>query len=469
MIGKKGIESLTLQGRFDRLYVLFTGKTDHRPEGQVQSYPTFNTFLDVFRNMALLELVLLVLIAVIIGFCLLFFFLAVLRRYYNARKYAILDRLRSSQLSDLKQCIYQKAPADEYRRRFEARPGSMKWLALEHNLFLLREADATFETAGWLFEELGYVDHYIRLLKGRKVIARALAISKLGRMGSLRAAGALLTMLDTENPEIIAVTVRAIGKFCDPPSLSVMLARLPGLLQKNLITRKTIDAALVADGPCILPALLDFGNTCTDAALTASLLVFFNDFPANQEVCAYAAFHLTHNDAEVRARAVKLMAHCVEKLCLPCDDSLPPLLNDPVWFVRLQAVRSLGRRRQQTYIPAIAALVLDAKWQVRNEAAQALTMMGRDAVDAFLTLLRSDDLYAKESVCEEMEKAGFVDVLLDLLESDTTGDAVKAREILTVMASLGFTAPMVDYLAAAHKRQPACAAEIQAILDGARR
>ncbi|HOG11684.1 MAG TPA: HEAT repeat domain-containing protein [Smithellaceae bacterium] len=423
--------------------------------------------LDMFKGMERMEIVLLVLIFIIIGFCLLFFLLAVLRRLYNAHRYAVLDNVRSRQMFELKHYMQNKASLEQYHKRFAATPESTEWVALEYNLFDLMGAEATRTTAARLFDRLGYVDYYIGVLKGRKVIARAQAVSKLGRMANPRAAKPVLEMLQTDHADIASVAVRALGKIGEGPELLALLERLPGLLQKNLVTQKTIDASLVAAGPRILPTLLTYARTCTDARLTASLLEVMYDFPATREIYEFAVSHLGNDDAEVRAKALKLIAPCEEKFGTLHDDAPVRLLSDPVWYVRLQAVRTLGRRRDAKNAAAIAVLMRDERWQVRNEAALALTLLGRDAVDAFRTLLMSDDRYARESVCEEMEKSGFVEILLDLLGSGREGESAKAHEILTMMVSCGFVSPLKQYLV--DTDDPERMRNIQSFLTGAAR
>lgn len=460
------IAETTLNIRSGGVNAFIADGSARRPAKQNENTSSWSgSILDMFKGMERMEIVLLVLIFVIIGFCLLFFLLAVLRRLYNAHRYAVLDNVRSRQMFELKHYMQNRASLEQYQKRFAATPESTEWVALEHNLFDLMGAEATRATAAQLFDRLGYVDHYIGVLKGRKVIARAQALSKLGRMANPRAAKPVLEMLQTDHADIASVAVRALGKIGEGPELLSLLERLPGLLQKNLVTQKTIDASLVAAGPRILPTLLSYAKTCTDARLTASLLEVMYDFPATRDIYDFAVSHLGHAEAEVRAKALKLIAPSEEKFGVLHDDAPARLLSDPVWYVRLQAVRTLGRRRDAKNAAAIAALMRDERWQVRNEAALALTLLGPDAVDAFLELMMSNDRYARESVCEEMEKSGFVEILLDLLGSGREEESAKARHILTLMTACGFVSPLAHDLV--NTDDPERVKNIQSILSGA--
>ncbi len=94
------------------------------------------------------------------------------------------------------------------------------------------------------------------------------------------------------------------------------------------------------------------------------------------------------------------------------------LLDDPVWFVRLQATKALGNLKYKKAIDILGGLLLDKNWQVRNAAALALTNLEDDSIDIFLRVLKYKDAYAKESVCEEIQKTNFISRLIENLRSD---------------------------------------------------
>lgn len=439
-----------------------TLKTKEKRENNIYM---LNNFLDIFKGMELTEIALIIMISVVIGFCLLFLSLAVIRRLYNASKYRILDDLRKKYLSLLHNNINAKASLSRYLTLLQAHPGTKKWIAIEDSLFSLLGDVNSHDVACQLFVKLGYVDYYVKVLSGRKVIARAAAISKLGRMDIPSVAEPLLVMLDTENQEIIAVTVRALCKVGDASVLFKLMAKLPALLSKDLVTKKTIDSALVTAGPSITPILLKYGKTCKDQGMIASILGVLSALPVNREVYDFAVSHLTHPDPEVRTRALKVIAPCEKEIGILHEGVITPLLDDRVWFVRLQAVRTLGSQQRKENAQDIAILVLDEKWQVRNAAAIALTLLGEGAIDFFWTLLQAKDRYAKESVCEEMQKSNFVDLLLELLTNNQGANIVKAREILEIMASCGFSSPLKEF--AATTKDKIRADEIKLIIAGA--
>jgi len=122
------------------------------------------------------------------------------------------------------------------------------------------------------------------------------------------------------------------------------------------------------------------------------------------------------------------------------------LLEDRVWFVRLQAAKALGTLRYERAVDKLGALLLDQNWQVRNAAARALTHIGDASLDVFLDILRYKDRYAKGSICEELERTNFTRTLIENLTSPDKRTHEKSRDILRIMHSLNFSTPIYDYL-----------------------
>jgi len=89
---------------------------------------------------------------------------------------------------------------------------------------------------------------------------------------------------------------------------------------------------------------------------------------------------------------------------------------------------------------------VDGNWQVRNAAATAVVLTSDDPTGIFLDTLGATDRYAKESVCEEIQKTDFVYRLIDNLDSPVRETYEKSREILKIMASLGYGTPFREYL-----------------------
>lgn len=403
-------------------------------------------FLETWRHMAGIEGFLVAAIAAIALTSFILLLASVSRRLYNAHKYHVLDGLREDYLPLLREMAKANRCTGEDLSRLKAQPQSARWTAIEDDLFLLLHEGMAESFILRLFGQLEYVRFYREMLDRRSPITQAAGISKLGMIRDSQSAGRLLEMLEKEDPEIIVASVRAFCEIGEVTLFPRFFAMLSVLLDKKLVTMKIIETSLAMTGQEAIPALLQCGRVSKDPRIVSSILKVLGDASADNTVYNFALSHLGHGDPEVRAKALKVIAN-QENAHGTCSlETWPQLLKDPVWFVRLQAVRAIGKQRCKEFIEDISSLVVDEKWQVRNAAAEALTGLGEDAIDIFLRILKSSDNYAKESICEVMQKTGFVENLLSMLDKGRRTYASSMYEIFTIMASLGFTSQLRDYL-----------------------
>ncbi len=390
--------------------------------------------------------ILISIIVIIIILILIFLLAAVTRRIWNARKYAALDRQREWYRQKIKSGL-QAGTAANLVDDLRTRPASLQWRAIEEVLFE-QIANSRHETEiAQLFHQLGYRDYYKDKLKSRRIIIKAAAADKLGKMLSEASTSSLIDILKTEeDPEILTVTVRALCRAGGQEGLKGVLERLPELYTKSLISQKTIEASLISFNAEAVPLLVDSGRRCGDPKVTASLLRALSHLPATPESVDFAAANLSVPDAEVRARAVRVLGRPDPSSDLARPNLLLPLLGDPVWFVRLQAARALERLRYEGAVDALGHLLLDQNWQVRNAAARALANIGNASLDVFLNILKYKDRYAKESICEEAQRTKLTQRLIENLEDLHAGVSEKSREILGIMNSLNFSTALNDYL-----------------------
>ncbi len=381
-----------------------------------------------------------------------FFFLIILtvlgatiyRRAAAFRRYRILDRNRERYGKRFRELVDGGKASGEFSA-FAFPPHSAEWHAVEHVLSGLLE-DRKYESAGVaLFEQLGYRSYNERMLGNRDVIAKSSAVEKLGRMRCEASTGKLASLLDGQDAEIVSVTVRALSKIGTREALEAVLERLPGFYSRSLVSRKSIESSLRNFGPAAAADLVRYGERYGDPVSRASVLEVLGTLGA-PEALPFAFRNLDHGDSEVRAKSLKVIGAAGGNLPPGEKDRVLPLLDDPVWFVRLQAAKAMGTLRYDRAVPLLAKRLVDANWQVRNAAATAVVLTSDDAIGIFLDTLGATDRYAKESVCEEIQKTDFVYRLIDNLDSPGREAYGKSREILKIMAYLGYGTPLQEYL-----------------------
>lgn len=383
------------------------------------------------------------------------------RRIVAKRRYERLDQARKVLREKVKLVLESPNPdLDEIL----VRPQDwIRWQALE-DVLMDHIAKAEYrEKVKAIFRELGYVSYYENRLRRRSVIERATAIDRLGGMRSEASMEHLVRMLDSRHPELVAGAVRAITRIRSAEGLRAILTRLPELQRQNLIAQKLVDAQLTKFGREGVPVLLEYARTDPPPEILASVLETISNFEA-PEAFPDVLGALGHEHPEVRAKAVKAFGKVDPPRARDHRERLLPLLEDPVWFVRLQAARAAGSMGYTEAAARVGLLLLDQKWQVRSAAASALVALGEIAVEVFWHTLRQNDRYASESICEEIGKTELIRRLIDNLATPGTEGYVRSREILETMVSLNFRAQIEEALET--DPRPGVRAELARILTG---
>lgn len=384
-------------------------------------------------------------IASLILLIVILFSASVVRRALNNAKYRKLDMLRQEYRRRVRHVLGGEGVVRDVEP-IRVVPGSLTWRAVEDVLFDLSRDDQFGDQVKELFQRLGYVTHYEQVLRSRNVLIKASAIDKLGRMGFEPSTTKLLPLLDDRLPEIRSVTVRALSRIGSLEGLVAITDRLPVLLGRGYITRKAMETSLLNFGEHAITFLAEYHAHDTDPWNMSCVLETLSHLPPDARSTSMAVEHLDSVNPEVRSKALKVLGRADQDGGERLLEQILPLLDDPVWFVRLQAVKSAKSFANEVAAKAIGRRLFDENWNVRDEAAVALTRYNAWAVDVFHDALTAEDGYAKESVCEEIEKSRFVDWLIDHVNSGDEMIRTKSRQILGNMHALGFSTPLVEYL-----------------------
>lgn len=403
-------------------------------------------------NMADLRLTLIILCIVVFCFSLISIMFSVIRRVINKRRYEKLDRLHDKFQSIISDIITSGSIGSVYdfMKKSKIRTGSLEWVALERFLFELSEKEGQKNYAMKLFEEFGYTRYYYKQLSSsRSTIELATAADKLGRIGDPSAVDPLSNLLNHKNSEVATVAFRALCHIGTDNALYHVLISLPVLLKDGRVTVKTVQTSLLLFGQWAEDILLKYARTSDVPEILAIILETLIAFPAGQEITEFALTKLSHPDSEVRGKALKVIARTTELDNFSFDSKIFFLLvDDPVWFVRLQAAKAIGKVKCENYVDMLKKLALDERWQVRDVATLSLVELGDDSLDVFLELLETPDRYAKESISEAIQRSGFVLNLIEYLDAADPEKKSKAKRILAAMHEIGFSTPLREAMEA---------------------
>jgi HEAT repeat protein len=401
----------------------------------------------------ILKLIIFSIISLTIFLSFLLFSAGVLRRVIQKRRYLELDRLRVALHPQMKKLLQEEWPPQQQDiGRLRAAAGSAKWLAVERVLLEIAEKEGLFERAQPLFRELGYISYYENKLDGKNSIEKASAIDKLGAMRSIESTDKLVRMLRADSAETVSVAVRSLSKIGTREALLAILESFPRLVQQSLIARKSAETCLLRFGNSAVPALIEFARNNGDI-IKASLFEVLSQL-RDKRAIPLAVDNLQSDNPEIRAKALKTIETTADDGDQVDWVKVAALVEDSVWFVRMLAARAVAKHRYNGTISLLAKALFDENWHVRSAAAAALAKKGSLALPVFLDVLRSDDVYAKNSVCEEIQKNGYIKMLINAFDNGEKQIFAGIKELTEAMGSVGFHTTFVEYLATKGNGKP---------------
>jgi len=318
-----------------------------------------------------------------------------IRRFYRKRYFAKRDGRVFELRKNWDRMISGQIPYESWRGKpFDRR--IVETIALD-----ALEAAGAEESARLLkfLRKSGLIEK--RIYEARKLTGwrRMRALVALGQTRAPEGIPALAEGLRDRDLEIRLAALRGLGRTACPQAAEEILAWVgekglcvPALpLQSALIQscaerpKLLIPYVRQAEGPMreVLGRVL--GEVATPA-LTMDLLQFVGD-----------------DLDELRAASARAMSHSEHGLAL---DVLNELVGDPVWFVRLRAIISLGTLCDARGIPDLIRGLKDSHRLVRLRAAEALVMLKTQMVPIFQQVLATQDRYGLQAYLTALENAG---------------------------------------------------------------
>ncbi len=313
-----------------------------------------------------------------------------------------------------------------YRKRYFAKRDarafefSQKWEALisgqiPHNMWRKKAFDRrivesialdAFEAAGPLesarlltfLRTSGLVEKRIFEARHHTGWRRMRALVALGRTRAPEGIPALGEGLRDRDMEIRLAALRGLGRTACPQAAEEILAWLGerGLLVPALPVQNALIQCCAERPQLLLPYVQHakgplrevlgrvLGEVATPA-LGLDLLQFVGD-----------------DLDELRAAAARAMSHAQPSLA---SDVLSELARDPIWFVRLRAIVSLGKLSSSRTIPALLRGLTDSNRLVRLRAAEGLVNLKGEMAPIFEQVVATRDRYGLHAYLTALENA----------------------------------------------------------------
>jgi|ERR1700674_264487 len=345
-----------------------------------------------------------------------------LRRMYRKRYFAKRDTRVFELRQNWERLISGELPFVTWRQKsFDRR--IVETIALD-----ALEAAGAEESARLLkfLRESGLIEK--RIFEARKLTGwrRMRALVALGQTRALEGIPALAEGLRDRDLEIRLAALRGLGRTASPLAAEKILAWVgekglcvPALpLQSALIQscaerpQLLIPYVQQAKGPLreVLGRVL--GEIATPS-LSVDLLQFVGD-----------------DLDELRAAAARAMSHAERGLAF---DVLNELVGDPIWFVRLRAIISLGALCEPRAIPDLLRGLTDSHRLVRLRAAEALVKLNTAMAPIFQQVIATQDRYGLQAYLTALDNADMRGKLEEELHVSTPGnneEKERLREIL---------------------------------------
>jgi HEAT repeat protein len=136
---------------------------------------------------------------------------------------------------------------------------------------------------------------------------------------------------------------------------------------------------------------------------------------------------------ELRAAAARAMSQAQSSLA---PYVLEELARDPVWFVRLRAIVSLGKLSDRRAIPSLLRGLTDSNRLVRLRAAEGLVGLSKEMAPIFEQVVAARDRYGLHAYLTALENSNLKPKLEADLEASSQIDD-EAKKVLQAVLETG--------------------------------
>jgi HEAT repeat protein len=235
-------------------------------------------------------------------------------------------------------------------------------------------------------------------LRDRNQETRLAALRGLGRMGCPKAAEEILDWVSEKGLKIPELPLQSALVQCCAERPQMLL---PYIQRANGRVREVLGRVL--------------GEVATPS-MAADLLPFAGD-----------------ELDELRAAAARALANSQSDLA---PYVLDDLARDPVWFVRLRAIVSLGKLSDSRAIPSLLRGLTDSNRLVRLRAAEALVGLGVEMAPIFEQVVATRDRYGLHAYLTALENSNLKRKLEAEIEDESRMDQ-EAKKILQLVLQTG--------------------------------
>jgi HEAT repeat protein len=317
-----------------------------------------------------------------------------LRRMYRRRYFARLDARSFEFRERWDDLISAKIPYSKWRKKsFDRR--IVETIALD-----MLEAAGPEEAARLLkfLRNSGLIEK--RIFEAREFTGwrRMRALVALGRTRAPEGIPALGEGLRDSSMEIRLAALRGLGRTASPQAAEEILAWLSekGLACAALPVQSALIQCCAERPQLLLPYVRNAKGSVRE--VLGRVLGEIASPSLSLDLVQFAGDELE----ELRAAAARAMSNTPSVLGF---DVLTELAKDPIWFVRLRAMVSLGQLASHRAIPPLLSGLKDANRLVRLRAAEGLVSINSERVSIFDKVVEVHDRYGLHAYFAALDNA----------------------------------------------------------------
>jgi HEAT repeat protein len=255
---------------------------------------------------------------------------------------------------------------------------------------------------------------------------RRRALVALGRTRAPEGIPALGEGLRDKDTDTRLAALRGLGRLACPEAGAEILAWVgeKGLTVPTLPLQTALVQACVERPRLLLPYLKHAEGPVRE--MLARVLGEVATAAIGPDLLQFAEDELD----ELRAAAARALSHTHGSLSL---EALCELARDPVWFVRLRAIVSLGKQNQPEAISALLHGLTDSNRLVRFRSAEGLVEQKLEMIPIFRRVLELRDLYGTHAYLTAVENASLSGTLEANLKEEQEIGEQEREQLLEVL------------------------------------
>ena len=263
------------------------------------------------------------------------------------------------------------------------------------------------------------------------------AIIMLGYLNSANTLGILKQSLCSRDDDIAYFSLVSLGLIRNRESAKILLANI-----NNKAFSSYKIASMLENFPPDIIEILTKALEDNDENLRLWSIRIISRFKPKQ--CSRRiSFFLTDPSGDIRGAACECLGE------IGADDfkeAIEKLLNDNIWYVRLQAAIALEKILGAKSITYIAPLLKDSHWFLREKVKEIMIKYFSDSLVFIERFLHEDNQVLKQSCVEIMDRSGYRNKILnDLVSSDVLSQE-GAQAWLKIMVKAGAHFGLEEFL-----------------------